>query len=741
MPQIYFEDFEAGFDYTVSGTGDAGRKTDGAITGTYSGYVAERTVTADSPVVDAASPDITLNYDARCGSNTIINAPESGENLEVYYLNDTGSWVLVATHDPATWSAGEIRSFSHSLSADAEHTGFRVRFRLTGGSGANFDYWWFDSVEVTTDLAVSTDAATSISAGSATLNGTITTGTETDVWFEWRSVGSQTWTTTPIQTVLSSASFSETVSLNSLTDYEFRAQAATTGGSASTTGATLSFSSLSLTPVRLDWTDNATDEYGFYVYRTTTATPSFPADYSQIDTLGFDVVTYTDEYAPEDATVHYAVTAYNGGGESVEVSASITTSTGGGGTPQTAAAEVGWLTSSTPTTTAVAGGVGVLTSTASMPVSAPDATSLPGAVSADALTASLTASASPTTVSIGYLVGADVGAVALSGPALTAIPSSVAATPETASIVLDVPATDAIPGEIFAGMTPGVGLLSAETVDVTPGITSASADTGALTVGFYPIISDSGYVIGVEAASTALSAPETGILPGNVAADAGIAELTATTVALEAIPGAVAPEMGVSTLATQVIAPQALAGPVSTVVVPASLLASATTPSVAVGVAARNVLMAAATAAVSAGASLVAPGPIGVPVGAASGSVSAPEAVGVPGDVLTTPDAVVLLVGAPDVTWQAVAVAGVDEVGLALSSVEPGLIAGSVSPGMEAVDLALALPTIVAESVLYTFFRLSETGDTTTALDGSENTVDLRPKYAFELDESNDNSA
>lgn len=172
MNQLYFEDFESGFNYNVSGVGDAGRKTEGAITGSYSGYVAENPVTADSPAFVATTTDLTLNYDARMGDNSIINEPEGGENLEVYYLNDVGSWVLVDTHNPDNWVAGEIRSFSHSLGADAQHAALQIRFASTGGSGNNFDYWWFDNVEVTsTDPVVIPD-------GSVELNWTDNSGSE-----------------------------------------------------------------------------------------------------------------------------------------------------------------------------------------------------------------------------------------------------------------------------------------------------------------------------------------------------------------------------------------------------------------------------------------------------------------------------------------------------------------------------------------------------------------------------------
>jgi len=68
--------------------------------------------------------------------------------------------------------------------------------------------------------------------------------------------------------------------------------------------------------VELTWTDTASSEDGFRVYRSTTATPSFPGDYTQIDSLAADTTSYTDEFVPEKSSVTYAVSAYNDVGES-----------------------------------------------------------------------------------------------------------------------------------------------------------------------------------------------------------------------------------------------------------------------------------------------------------------------------------------------------------------------------------------------------------------------------------------
>lgn len=68
--------------------------------------------------------------------------------------------------------------------------------------------------------------------------------------------------------------------------------------------------------VSLSWTDNSDNENGFRVYRSTTLSPTFPDDYSQIDSLAADTTTYDDTSPPEDTDLTYAVTAFNDAGES-----------------------------------------------------------------------------------------------------------------------------------------------------------------------------------------------------------------------------------------------------------------------------------------------------------------------------------------------------------------------------------------------------------------------------------------
>lgn len=77
----------------------------------------------------------------------------------------------------------------------------------------------------------------------------------------------------------------------------------------------LSTTTVSGVQIDLSWTDNATDEDGFYVYRSTFS-GSTTADYTQVANLTADTTTYADTGLEDDTEYFYRVSAYNSGGES-----------------------------------------------------------------------------------------------------------------------------------------------------------------------------------------------------------------------------------------------------------------------------------------------------------------------------------------------------------------------------------------------------------------------------------------
>ena len=107
-------------------------------------------------------------------------------------------------------------------------------------------------------VAVSTDSASGVGTDTATLNGTLSDlggASSSDVHFEYRQVGADSWSTTTAQTLSSTGAFDESVSnLSSSTDHEFRAVAEASDGDTDigTTSAFTTDSSTSNSPPAVD---------------------------------------------------------------------------------------------------------------------------------------------------------------------------------------------------------------------------------------------------------------------------------------------------------------------------------------------------------------------------------------------------------------------------------------------------------------------------------------------------------
>ena len=127
-----------------------------------SGFAGISSATSQSPsnslflnggVVDVESSDIDtdditfsdVSLWIRRGSDAFSEDPDGGENLVVEYRNDVGTWIALETFTGAG-TPGQTFPRTYPMPASARHAGFRLRFRMTGGSGAPWDFWHVDDV-------------------------------------------------------------------------------------------------------------------------------------------------------------------------------------------------------------------------------------------------------------------------------------------------------------------------------------------------------------------------------------------------------------------------------------------------------------------------------------------------------------------------------------------------------------------------------------------------------------------
>ncbi len=103
-------------------------------------------VVVQSNVIDTSDPGFSeLTMWVRRGSDTFSEDPDAGENLVVEYLDDNGSWIALETFT-GSGAAGQVFTRTYSLPAAGRHAGFRLRYRMTAGSGSAWDYWHVDDV-------------------------------------------------------------------------------------------------------------------------------------------------------------------------------------------------------------------------------------------------------------------------------------------------------------------------------------------------------------------------------------------------------------------------------------------------------------------------------------------------------------------------------------------------------------------------------------------------------------------
>ena len=150
-----FERASLGTDWTVnaSGGGSTGIGTYTANSGSRSLFTRWNVVYVTSKSFDlSAVGGVRLNLWLRRGSDAFSENPDNNENFVVEYLNSSGGWIALETF-LGSGTPGETFNQAYTLPANALYAGFKFRFRQTGGSGSNFDYWHIDDVVLTETVA------------------------------------------------------------------------------------------------------------------------------------------------------------------------------------------------------------------------------------------------------------------------------------------------------------------------------------------------------------------------------------------------------------------------------------------------------------------------------------------------------------------------------------------------------------------------------------------------------------
>ncbi|AHZ22392.1 serine protease [Haloferax mediterranei ATCC 33500] len=173
------------------------------------------------------------------GSLTDLGGASSADCYFEYRETGTSTWSTTSTQ-----TLSSTGTFSQSVSGLEDGVDYEYRAVADASDG---DTDTGSSVTFTTTddpPAVTTDSPTNVADSSATLNGSLTdlgNASSADCYFEYRESGTSSWSTTSVQTLSSTGSFSQDISgLSTGTDYEFRAITDASDGDTDT-GSSVSF--------------------------------------------------------------------------------------------------------------------------------------------------------------------------------------------------------------------------------------------------------------------------------------------------------------------------------------------------------------------------------------------------------------------------------------------------------------------------------------------------------------------
>ncbi len=143
------DDFSAGLagNWTINASGgSAGTSAATSQSPSESMFTSAGVVSVTSNPIDTSGAEFdAISLWVRRGGDAFSEDPDGGENLVIEYLNGVGVWVTLETF-AGSGTAGQVLLRNYTIPSAGRHSGFQLRFRQTGGSGASFDFWHVDDV-------------------------------------------------------------------------------------------------------------------------------------------------------------------------------------------------------------------------------------------------------------------------------------------------------------------------------------------------------------------------------------------------------------------------------------------------------------------------------------------------------------------------------------------------------------------------------------------------------------------